>query len=475
MVVKLEMRVKRAIIYTRVSHDKSGRARSVEEQEADCRLACERFGWVVAMVLQDNDAGASRWSKKKRPAYDDLAKILQPGDVLVTWEASRAQRDRRAYFALSELCAERGVLWCYKGRVFDLNDTQDRFLTLLDLGLAEKEVDETRDRVMRTLNSNAAKGLAHGRLPYGYTAERNPKSGEIIERILDPVEAPIVREMADRVLAGESLRSIAKDLNERGLPTPQSRDNRKVPVKGVWLPTVINRLLMKPTIAGLRTHHDKVVAKGDWPAIITEDEFERLKAILEDPLNVNPRGSAPKHLLSGIAMCGVCGARCYRKKRSYGDAYQCTGDLCVLRKVEVVDAHVMEWVYAMLKDERARERLSQTDDSDAVAARQRIVALRNRLEEYTEEAMAGGISATAFGKIEQRWREEIVELETVAHQSVAFPKLQKLLGRGDARQTWEGLGIEEQREIIRATLNVTINRSTDPKPIDISWRGATDS
>ena len=100
--------VKRAIIYTRVSADR-GKARSVAEQEQECRAECERRGWPVAEVLTDNDRSATRYATKDRPQYARLRELLTPGDVLVFWEASRAQRDMARYVELRDLCADRGV------------------------------------------------------------------------------------------------------------------------------------------------------------------------------------------------------------------------------------------------------------------------------------------------------------------------------------------------------------------------------
>ncbi|MBM4646637.1 recombinase family protein [Rhodococcus hoagii] len=70
-----------------------GRGRSVIRAGAECRAICQREGWDVAEVLSDNDVGASRFSRVKyRPAYERLKQVLQAGDVLVLWEASRARR-----------------------------------------------------------------------------------------------------------------------------------------------------------------------------------------------------------------------------------------------------------------------------------------------------------------------------------------------------------------------------------------------
>ncbi|MBV9515245.1 MAG: recombinase family protein, partial [Mycobacteriaceae bacterium] len=112
--------VARAIIYNRVSSDPTGKGRSVEDQERENRAVCDRNGWPIGEVLTDNDRSATRFATRERSEYRRLQEILRKGDVLVTWKASRAQRDLTACVALRDLCAKRGVLWCYSGKVFDL-------------------------------------------------------------------------------------------------------------------------------------------------------------------------------------------------------------------------------------------------------------------------------------------------------------------------------------------------------------------
>lgn len=448
----------RAVIYTRVSKD-TARGRSVAEQEAECRRTCERSGWQIAEVLVDNDAGASRWSKDKRPSYDRLAEILKPGDVLVTWEASRAQRDLRAYVALRELCAERGVLWCYSGRTFDLSRSDDRFATLLDIGLAEKEVDQTRERVLRTLRANLEAGKPHGRNAYGYRVARDPDSGRTIGRELHPDEAPIVREVADRFLGGESLYSIARDLNERGVPPRQT--NR-------WTGTALSKMLKKPVYAALRTHNDEVTGPGTWPTIVTEDEYHRLRAILTDPARKTSRGTKAVSLLSGIALCGVCGTPLLTKRHSQRrrPSYACTECHKVSRLVEVVDAEVLPWIEKLLNDERVRARVLQTDDTDAADVLAKIEAIRARWDEFAIEAADGNISARAFAQMESRWQAEIDALEAQL-PTAEDPALRELV---DGRTAWETMSLETQRGIVRSVLVVTVNPMTAEKPIDVHWR-----
>ncbi|MCH9803155.1 recombinase family protein, partial [bacterium] len=66
------MVIKTALIYTRVSEDKTGEHRSVGEQEAACREICVRNGWDVVEVLSDNSIGASRHSSGHRDGWDKV-------------------------------------------------------------------------------------------------------------------------------------------------------------------------------------------------------------------------------------------------------------------------------------------------------------------------------------------------------------------------------------------------------------------
>src|SRR5688500_6723685 len=210
----------RAVIYTRVSSDPNEGGRSVSEQEAECRAVCDRNGWKVVAVLSDNDRSASRYAVKSRPAYKQLIDLVDEGgcDVLVTWEASRAQRDLMAYARLRNLCERRGVLLSYSGRTYDMTEADDRFGTGLDALLAERESDQTRTRVLRAVRSNATKGRPHGRLRDGYRREYDPVTRELLGQVPDDETAPIVREAARRVLAGETPYAVAQDFNRRSIP-----------------------------------------------------------------------------------------------------------------------------------------------------------------------------------------------------------------------------------------------------------------
>src|SRR5438045_1268819 len=82
------------------------------------------------------------------------------------------------------------------------------------------------------------------------------------------------RHRAKRALAGDSLRALCLDLNERGVPT----------VTGTpWKSQTLKRILTSARISGQREHQGEIVAKAEWQPIITPAETQRLRAKLNDP------------------------------------------------------------------------------------------------------------------------------------------------------------------------------------------------
>jgi DNA invertase Pin-like site-specific DNA recombinase len=162
-------RARRALIYARVSKDRK-QPRSTAEQEAECRALCDREGWTVADVLTDNGVSASRYATKSRPAWEEVKRRLATNgiDVLVTWEASRGQRDLGEFADMRDIMRSNNVLLSYSGRTLDFNDTGDSLMASLDAVLGEHSSDETRDRIRRSVRANAQAGRPHGRILYGY-------------------------------------------------------------------------------------------------------------------------------------------------------------------------------------------------------------------------------------------------------------------------------------------------------------------
>lgn len=458
----------RAAIYTRVSSDPRGAGRSVTEQEAECRAAAERNGWQVVALFSDNDRSASRYARKDRPEYRRLTEFVESGgcDVLVTWEASRFQRDLDAYVRLRDLCERHSVLWCYSGRTYDMAESDDRFGTGLDALLAERESAETRKRVLRSVRANAAAGRPHGKRLYGYQRDYDPTSGALLTQHVREDQAAVIRESARRVLAGETPYAVARDLNARGIPTPANGPRG-------WDLTQIKRMCVNAAYIGKRVHRGQVVGAATWPAILDDATHYGLVARLADPTRRSQRDSAVKHLLSGVATCGVCDGRVRVQKNRGFLAYLCVDGFHVSRREEYVDEVVEGVTVARLARPDLAELMAagtEPDDGAQVAREKRA-----RLEAFYDEAAKGGLSPGALVRIEARLLPEIEAAEKRSARATVTPVVAEVAGP-DAAERWTHLALPQKREIIVALMEVRIMptgkgaRQFNPAHIEIEWR-----
>jgi len=75
--------------------------------------------------------------------------------------------------------------------------------------------------------------------------------------IVNDDEAAVIRDLAARVIGGESLTNIAKDLTERQVPTVQGG--------ATWSTRSVHAVVSKARIAALREHKGEVVGPAVWP------------------------------------------------------------------------------------------------------------------------------------------------------------------------------------------------------------------
>jgi site-specific DNA recombinase len=463
-----EERARRALIYTRVSKDRK-QSRSTAEQEAECRAVCEREGWSISDVLSDNGRSASKYATKSRPAWDEVKRRLATDgiEVLVTWEASRSNRDLGEFVALRDLCLANDVLLSYAGRTLDLDDTDDSFQASLDAVLGERESNQTRKRILRNVRANAVAGRPHGRILYGYRRVYDPQTGGLVGQEPDPETAPIVQEIARRFLSGESIYALTEDLNARGVS------------ERPWNPNRVKRCLTNPGYAGLRVYQREVVGDADWPAIIDRPTFDAIAAHFA-PRRGGRGGRDVKFLLSGIARCGKCGGDMYvnydRRNGGRTGIYSCQpGKGHLTRNQEHLDAYVTVVVL---------ERLATVDFADfaaehpeATAARAEAAELRERLDAAAAEYSAGKVSASMLGKVEAELVPQIKAAEKRARAAAVPPNIVDLAGEG-VDERWDALSVEQRREVVRLLLDVTVLPSTrprgmrgfDPDAVRLEWR-----
>lgn len=450
------VRCMQALIYARVSEDPRGGGRSISEQEQECRAWAAREGWAIARVISETGS-ASRYARstRKRRDWQQVVDAVtgQEMEILLTWEASRATRDLTVYSELRDLCARHGVLWGYSGTLYDLGKREDRFRTGLDALLSEDESARTSERIRRSVRARAAEGKPHGRIPYGYRREYDPSSGNLLRQVPDEVTGPVVREIYRLAAAGESMYGICRHLIREGIDTPR-------PTKYGWHGSTILRLVQNPANRGQRVHQGKVIGPAAWPALVDDALWDAANARLEDLTRPRRPDSTVKHLLSGIATCGVCGGQMYVVRPRGYMTYTCKRASCVARSKSNLDPYVLDRLVALLEERRrALTQLGPARPVEQTAAAE-LTALRARLEAFTVSAAEGEVSPAALARIEATLGPRISAAERQLRALRAPRTAALILSESDPRSFFELLDIADQRSTLRDLLTVTVMPSS---------------
>ena len=306
----------RTTIYARYSTEHQTES-SIQDQLRRCRDFAAARGWTV--VGEHTDEGISGAALGNRPGAQAALADLQPGDVLLIADTTRLSRSQDLAPLLARLRHRRvRVIGVLDG--FDSDSRTARMQAGLSGIMSEEFRAQIASRTHSALDMRARTGGATGGKCFGFDS-----AGQIVEP-----EAELVREVFRRAAAGEPMRTIAADLNARGVPAPGagwSRKSRRT--DGLWLNTAIHSMLGNERYVGkvvwnrsvwrrdpdtgkrireMRPESEWVVSEG--PAIVDRDTWERVRAAASPRKSFGGRpGGSPRYLLSGILTCGVCGRK----------------------------------------------------------------------------------------------------------------------------------------------------------------------
>ena len=440
----------RAVLYGRVSVDKSGQGRSTTEQLNDMRRDAERRGWIVVAEVEDVNARASAYKRDKRPAWDEAAELIATGeiDVLMLWEHSRAGRSMELASELQNLLAEHDTLLSYSGQVFDLRDGDDRFRFAIDAATAARESSSTSKRVTRSRVADASYGRAVGQTPFGFQRIFDATNGGYKTQVMDPVNGPIVQAMVRRVLAGESLRSIATELNDNGTPS----------VRGAkWSNTVVRQIVVNPAYAALRVHRGEIIGPGAWQAIISIEDHDAAVALLSDPARRLNKQNKRVHLLSGVARCAVCNNKLFSQAHSVNGVpgYACRNGGHVTMRAALLDALVIGRLFDRFTNEIGD--IDIEPSKDVVNARAEIQRLETLLNEARESMIGGDMSVKQFNLMEARVVADIERHRRTTKKVPVPTTVDGLSAADDPKVFWDSLTVEQQTAIVRALLTIRVN------------------
>lgn len=307
----------KAAIYSRFSTDKQTDS-SIFDQVRVCSEYAGKNG--LAIVAQFEDQGISGAAFGNRPGVLRMREAALAGrfNVLLINDLSRLSRSQDLAPLLSRL-RHRGV------RVIGVQDgfDSDSRTARMQAGLSGIMSEEFRamiaDRTHTALESRAKEKRPTGGRAYGY-------EGNAIKED----EAVIVREIFGRYATGESCRSLAADLNKRGVPSPGSSWSRTIRRASGWMGSGIRAIIrneryrgairwntsvwVKDPDTGKRTRRER--PRSEWVShqdeslrIVADSLFERAQRRTAGIVGDWSRsGGKPKYLLSGLLRCSKCDA-----------------------------------------------------------------------------------------------------------------------------------------------------------------------
>lgn len=233
----------RAVIYARFSSDKQ-RVESIEDQERVCRAYAEGHGIeVVGEYADEALSGTSDHRPEFLRMMEDAKRRLW--DTVLVYKFDRFSRDRydsAIYKHKLKLCGVRVVSvteW--------VPETPEGVLmeSILE-GYAEFYSRQLAQNVRRGMDGNARKCKTNGIRVFGY------RTGEDGTYAVDDAQAAIVREVFSRYLGGETLSSILRDLQRRGVTNARGhRPSRQ------WIDIMI--------------HNRRYIGEYSWGGVVVQD------------------------------------------------------------------------------------------------------------------------------------------------------------------------------------------------------------
>lgn len=317
----------RTVIYARFSSDNQN-PRSTADQIALCRQRAAKEGWTVVAAFEDAaTSGAAGIDSHQRPGLNALLDLVERGGVDQVLAESTDRISR--HVADAHMVRER--IEFAGARLFTLFDGVVTPMIGLIKGFTDAQFrTDLAARVKRGQRATIEQGRSAGSISYGYRrANRFDDRGEIIRglREIDPDQAEIVQRIFREYAAGLSPINIAARLNADGISAPRStlwQPSSILGRKSTGFGVLRNQLYIGKLIYGrtqnvtdprtrrraMRLNLSEAPTVTDAPElrIIDQSLWDRVQELIAGREHTRPeRQRRPKHILSGMGECGLCG------------------------------------------------------------------------------------------------------------------------------------------------------------------------
>lgn len=250
-----------------------------------------------SMILKEEfifrDDGISGRVAEKRPEFMRMIGTAKtnprPFDVILLWKFSRFARNREdAILYKSMLRKNLGIDVISVSENIG-NDKMSILMEAMIEAMDEYYSINLSEEVLRGMTERAKRGGYLSVPPYGYC---------IFEKrlVVDEDKSKIIKNIFSDFLGGISIHKIALNLNERDIPTARGNN---------WRTRNIKYILENPIYCG-KIRWNNMISKGVHQKIVSEDEFNRSKRILNSRKIRKITCENKDYFLRGMVHCSSC-------------------------------------------------------------------------------------------------------------------------------------------------------------------------
>ncbi len=232
----------KAIGYLRVSTDEQAESGAGLAAQRDAlERHCERLGWSLEEVHED-DGVSGKAKLHKRLGLMDAINAVGKGDVLLIAKRDRLARDMMSSIMLEQMVTKKGGrIVSVAGEGTDDDDPTSVLMRRMVDAFAEYERLVIAARTRAALQAKKRRGLRTGRVPYGKVLVQKSiirsKSGRPAQLTDNQEQLKVVVKVQRLKADGKSMRAIADQLTDEGIPTATGKDR--------WSHSTVQRFLQR--------------------------------------------------------------------------------------------------------------------------------------------------------------------------------------------------------------------------------------
>ena len=219
----------RVIGYTRVSTVRQTRGKSLDEQAANIEQYCVANGLELVGICSDAGVSGTK-GREHREGYDKALSMLERGEVggiIVDTLSRMGRQGGQTIVDITWIIEKLGCRFVALDLKVDLSGSLGVMMLSVMAAAAKLFRDQTSEKITDVLAYKRQNGDVYGPTPYGMTRDGD-------KLVPNPTEKAVIKGINQAHKRGQSLRAIAKGLNDRGIATKRG---------GAWVAATIKRIV----------------------------------------------------------------------------------------------------------------------------------------------------------------------------------------------------------------------------------------